>query len=76
MVSGCLAVWVCGSVCVCVCESDPSFIQFALGSCYAVHIHALSIQLKCTSEGKTCKWNYYDSAKIANLLTLETLKWE
>ena len=26
-----------------VCVSDPRFIQFALGSCYAVHINALSI---------------------------------
>ena len=26
-----------------VCVSDPRFIQFALGSCYGVHINALSI---------------------------------
>ena len=26
--------------------SDPGFIQFALGSCYAVHINALSIIMK------------------------------
>ena len=30
-----------------MCVSDPRFIQFALGSCYAVHINALSIELKC-----------------------------
>ena len=35
MVRGCLL----GSVCV----SDPRVIQFALGSCYAVHINAMSI---------------------------------
>ena len=33
------------------------FIQFALGSCYAVHINALSIQWKCTSKGRTYKLN-------------------
>ena len=43
MVRGCSAgrVEVCGSVCVYV--ADPRFIQFTLGSCYAVHINALSI---------------------------------
>ena len=30
-------------VCSGVCESDPRIIQFALASCYAVHINALSI---------------------------------
>ena len=42
MVRGCSAVCrveVYGSVCGCVHVSDPSFIQFALGSCYAVHIN-------------------------------------
>ena len=59
MVCSCLLGWVevfvCVCVCVCecvracvracvfVCVSDPRFIQFALGSCYAVHINALSI---------------------------------
>ena len=31
---------------MCMCVSDPRFIQYALGSCYAVHISALSIELK------------------------------
>ena len=48
---------VCG--CGCICVSDPRFIQFALGSCYAVHINAF----KCTSNGTTYKWNEYDSVK-------------
>ena len=49
MVRGCLFGWVevcvraCVGACVRVCVSDPRFIQFALGSCYAVHINALSI---------------------------------
>ena len=30
-------------LCAYVCVSDPLFIQFALDSCYAVHINALSI---------------------------------
>ena len=47
--------WVGGSVRGCV--SDPRFIQFALCGCYAVHINALSIELKCTSKGATCKLN-------------------
>ena len=40
---------VCGAVClfvrveVCVWVSDPSFIHFALSSCYAVQVNALSI---------------------------------
>ena len=37
----CTAVSVFG--CSGVCESDPRFILFALASCYAVHISALSI---------------------------------
>ena len=36
-------MWVCECACACVYVSDPRFIQFALGSCYAVHINALSI---------------------------------
>ena len=48
-----LFVWV--EVCMCVCVSDPRFIQFALSSCYAVHIN--SIELKYTSKGATCKLN-------------------
>ena len=35
---------VCKCVRAWVGVSDPRFIQFALGSCYAVHINALSIQ--------------------------------
>ena len=35
----CLAVWMG----VCLCVSYIRFIRFALGSCYAVHINALSI---------------------------------
>ena len=39
----------CVCVCVCVrarvCESDPRFTQFTLGSYCAVHINALSIEL-------------------------------
>ena len=31
-------VCVCVHACVRVCVSDPRFVQFALGSCYAVHI--------------------------------------
>ena len=50
-------------VCLCVCVSDPRFIHFALGSCYAVHINTLSISWKCTSKGTTCKLNQYDSVK-------------
>ena len=30
---------------VCVWVSDPRFIRFALGSCYAVHINALSMKV-------------------------------
>ena len=30
-------------VCMYVCISAPRFIQFVLGSCYAVHTNALSI---------------------------------
>ena len=41
MVRGCFGEWADGWKCVWV--SDPRFIQFALGSCYAVHINALSI---------------------------------
>ena len=33
----------------------PRFIRLVLGSCYAVHINALSIRLKCTSKSTTCK---------------------
>ena len=41
----------CSSGCSCLVEvrvnvSDPRGIQFALGSCYAVHIKALSIIMK------------------------------
>ena len=32
--------------CVYRCVSDPRFIQFALDSCYAVHINALSNIIK------------------------------
>ena len=28
----------------CLCMSDPRFIRFVLGSCYAVRINALSIE--------------------------------
>ena len=41
MVRGCLAVCLVGWV----GASDPRFIQFALGSCYAVHVNALSTEL-------------------------------
>ena len=51
MVRGCLGAWVE------VCVSDPRFIQYALSSCYVVHINTLSIQLKCTSKGATYKLN-------------------
>ena len=47
----------------CLCVSDPRLIQFASGSCYTVHINALSIELKCTSKETTCKLNKYDSVK-------------
>ena len=50
---GCVCACVRVCVCACVrvhacvrayvCVSDPRFIQFALGSCYAMHINALSI---------------------------------
>ena len=46
-----------------MCVADHRFIQFALGNCYAVHINPLSISLKCTSKGATCKLNQYDSVK-------------
>ena len=36
----------CVRACVRVCVSDPRSIQFALGSCYAVNINALSIESK------------------------------
>ena len=36
-------VWLFGWVELCLCVSDPRFIQFALGISYAVHINALSI---------------------------------
>ena len=38
-------MWVCECACACACVyvSDPRFIQFALGSCYAVHINAVNI---------------------------------
>ena len=42
MVRGCSAV--CrGEMCGCIYVSHPRLIQFALGSCYAVHINAFSI---------------------------------
>ena len=50
-----MCVSACVRTCVRVCVSDPRFIQFALGSCHAVHIDALSIELTCTSKGTTCK---------------------
>ena len=53
----CLLLWMFGWVGRCLCASDPRFILFALGSCYAVHKNALSIELKCTSKGITCKLN-------------------
>ena len=53
----CVYVYVCVFACVCVCVSDPHFIRFSLDSCYAVHVSALSIELKCTSKGTTCKSN-------------------
>ena len=48
-----LDVWVGG----CLCVSGPRFIQFAVRRCYAVHITALSIELKCTSKGTTFELN-------------------
>ena len=41
----CACVRACVHACVraCVCVSDPRFTKLALGSCYAVHINALSI---------------------------------
>ena len=45
------------SVRVFVTCPDPRFIQFALASCFAVHINALSISWKCTSKGRKCKFN-------------------
>ena len=44
MVHGCLSGWVSWWKCVHVCLPDHRFIQFALASCYAVHINALSIE--------------------------------
>ena len=52
-----LLLWMFGWVGGCLCVSDPRFIQFALGCCYAVHINALSIELKCTSKGTMCRLN-------------------
>ena len=47
---------VCGYSGGCSCVSDPRCIQFALISCYAVHINALSISpMKMYIEGITCK---------------------
>ena len=59
-----------------MCVSDLGFIHFDLGSHYTVHINALSIELKCTSKGATCKLNFVRLHKISSLLTLETLKSE
>ena len=41
----CVCMRACVRACVRVCVrvSDPRFIQFALGSCYTLHINALSI---------------------------------
>ena len=59
--AGCVRACVRASVCVHVrmhvCVSDPRYIQFAFGSCYTVHINALSISWKCTSEATTCRLN-------------------
>ena len=44
MVRGCLFVWVGGGVCVGV--SDPCFIQFALGSCYAGQINIMKVYIE------------------------------
>ena len=41
MVRSCLFGWVE----VCVCVSDPRFIQFAMGSCYVVHINASIVNI-------------------------------
>ena len=53
----CVCVCVCVSVSACVCVSDPRFIQFTLGSCYAVHINALSIIMKVYIERNNIKLN-------------------
>ena len=53
----CVCVCACTCACVRVCVSDPHFIRFSLNSYYAVHVSALSIELKCTSKGTTCKLN-------------------
>ena len=39
---GCVCVRACVRARVCRCVTGPRFIQFALGSCYAVHINTLS----------------------------------
>ena len=44
-------------------------VGVALGICYAVHIDALPIKLKCISKGATRKLNEYDSVKISPLFT-------
>ena len=57
----------CVCACACVraraCVSDPRFTQFALVSCYAMHINTLSISWKCASKGTTCKLNECYSVK-------------
>ena len=57
MVRGCSfgSVEVC--VCVCVYQILALFSSLLAAVTLAVHINALSIELKCTSKGATCNLN-------------------
>ena len=58
---------------VCLCVSVPRIMQFDLASCYSVHINTLLIELKCTSNGATCKLNYYDVADFNHVCVWESM---
>ena len=68
MVRDCLLGWVE------VCVNQILLHSVHFGSCYAVHINALSIELMRTSKGTTCKLNYYDFVKISPLFTFSFAK--
>ena len=56
----CLLLWLFGCVRACVCVGlrvSYALHLLILDSCYALHINALSIELKCTSKGATRKLN-------------------
>ena len=64
----------CSSGCSCLVDvrvhvSDPRGIQFALSSCYALHIKALSIIMKVYTERKNMQVELIRFRKISYLFT-------